>query len=387
MDNGLSAAGTRNGVSEISQDLGSRSPLPPIESYRIKTFAFPRDRVIGDAQIAVDTNWIGAIELIDGDGVAGLGFFLSLFAPLPPVRIVTAEIERGVWQELRGAPPEGMLRRIYRSRGGNLRASPIPQLATAIDQALWDLAAKRAGQPLHRYLGAESDLGPRAYVSGLEFNLADEAVHAFYRSAMARGYDGVKVKVGHADMGWDLARLDLVRDAVGPDPRLMIDANESWTVSDTLRRVEAYAKAGHELHWVEDPILRTDFAGLRELKAALGPVMLNAGEYLDARGKASLVQGSVCDIINLDGHMSEGLHIAWQAAASGTVLALGNSTMNVAAHLGAALPDIGYVEDAMLDTDRILEAPLKVEGGRFVLSSVPGHGLSLAEDAEERLGA
>jgi L-alanine-DL-glutamate epimerase-like enolase superfamily enzyme len=359
----------------------------PIERFRITSFEFARDRVIGDAQIAVDTNWVGALELVDGDGVIGLGFFLSLFAPLAPHAALVDAFARAHWSALQGMCPEAALNRMTRVRGGKLRGSSIPQLDTAIDQALWDLVAKRAGQPLHRYLGAISGQGPRAYVSGLEFNLSDDDAHTFYRKAMTRGYSGVKAKLGHPDIGWDVERLALVRDAAGPDALLMIDANESWTVCETLRRVEAFAKAGHVLHWVEDPILRSDIAGLKMLKAALGPVMLNSGEYLGARGKLALIGDDACDIINLDGNISEGRHLAWVAAGRGMLLALGNSTMNVAAHLGGALPDVGYVEDAMLNTDQILAAPLKIEGGRFVLPDVPGHGLSLADDAVERFGA
>jgi L-alanine-DL-glutamate epimerase-like enolase superfamily enzyme len=359
--------------------------ISAIADYKLATFEFPRDRVIGDAQVAYDTNWVGALELIDDDGTSGLGFFLSLQSPLPSGAWLSDSFGRTLWPQLKGVAAETAVHRVRRLRGGKLNGAAIPQIDTAIDQALWDLAAKRADLPLHRYLGAVSDVGPRAYFSGLEFHLSNNDTHALYRNAIQRGYSGVKIKLGHPDIGEDLARLDLVRDAIGPDPVMMIDANESWTVSETLRRVDTFQKAGHALHWVEDPILRTDVCGLKALRNALSPVMVNAGEYLNVHGKMGLITNSACDIINLDGNISDGLRLAWLAADSSTILALGNSTMNVAAHLGAALPSIDYVEDAALDTERILTRPMRVEDGRFVLSNVPGHGLTLSESCEDYL--
>ncbi|MBY0392290.1 MAG: mandelate racemase [Novosphingobium sp.] len=361
-------------------DHQSRSTL---RRFIITTYAFPRDRVIGDAQVGYDTNWIGVLQLVDGDGIAGLGFFLSLAYPFPPQTHLEHVFARAYWPHLDGMTPESAVHRVQRPRGGNLNGSAISQIGMAVDQALWDLAARRAGLPLHRYLGATDDVGPRAYVSGLEFHLDDAVAHHFFKNAMQHGYAGAKAKLGHPDIGWDIARLDLVRDAIGPDADLMIDANESWTAAETLRRVEAFRKAGHELYWVEDPVLRSDLDGLKLLRGALGPVLLNAGEYLDARGKLELIAHSACDVINLDGNISDGLHLAWVAAGSGVCLALGNSNMNLAAHLGAALPAIDYVEDARLDTDRILMQPLRVEEGRFVLSDTPGHGLALSPEAAQ----
>ena len=111
------------------------------------------------SQIAVAMNWVGTVELIDDDGVTGLGFFLSLFTPLPPQASMSDDFKTTFWPRLQGVTPEGLLHRVARNRGGNHRAAPY-QLDTAVNQALWDLCAKRAGQPLHRYLGSTSDVGP-----------------------------------------------------------------------------------------------------------------------------------------------------------------------------------------------------------------------------------
>jgi L-alanine-DL-glutamate epimerase-like enolase superfamily enzyme len=355
-----------------------------LATFRVNVFAFPRDRRIGDCQVAIDTNWVGALELIDADGEVGTGFSLSLFGPLPDVVTLTEYIDTNIWPAIVGVPPETLVHRLTRPRGGNVRAL-LHDLDTALDQALWDLAAKRAGLPLYRYLGGT--LGRvEAYASGLEYHLDDTTVRAFYAAARQDGYRAYKVKVGHPRVDWDIARLDLVRDAIGPDADLMIDANEAWTVAETRIRVHAYKAAGHRLYWVEDPILRSDFSGLAALRGSLCGARINAGEYLPTDAKMALIAADAADVVQLNSRIGDGLRIAWAAGLKGVPVALGNSHMNIGAHLAAALPEADMAEDSRLNTTDILVEPLRVVDGHIVLPDVPGHGLALAPDAIVRFG-
>lgn len=356
---------------------------PPICEFRLTSYAWPRDRRIGDCQVAIDTNWVSALELIDEGGETGLGFALTLFGPPPPEAVQYAWFERELWPAIADGFAEGLIHRVTRPRGGNARAA-LYDLDTALDQALWDLAAKHAGLPLFRFLGGR-EVRPIAYASGLEFHLGDAATHAFYAASRAKGYGAYKLKLGHPDLGWELARLALVRDTVGPDARLMVDANEAWTVEETRRRVSTYRAAGFAPHWVEDPILRNDAGGLVALRGSLGGTLVNAGEYLPAAGKLALIEAGAADVLQLNGGLSDGLRLGWAAAARGMPVALGNTHMNIGAHLAAALPEVDMAEDSRLNTTDLLTEPLRVEAGRFVLPEVPGHGLALAPHACERL--
>lgn len=357
--------------------------MSPLTSFRISTFAFPRDRRIGDCQVAIDTNWVGALEVTDGSGQTGIGFFLSLFAPLPTAKALRAEFKMVAWPGLEGERPETLVHRVSRPRGGNVRALPH-DLGSAVDQALWDLAARRAGMPLHRYLGGIG-LSPRAYASGLEFHLSDDEVETFYSHARADGYAGYKVKVGHPDPEWDVRRLQLVQRVVGDDAILMADANEAWTQAETRRRISLFAARGVALHWIEDPILRSDSEGLSGLRGSIGTTLVNSGEYLGVDGRIALIRAGAADVVQL-GRIGEGLRVAHEASAAGLPVAVGNTTMNVGAHLAAALPEVDFVEDSRLNTTDILAEPLRVAQGRFVLPETPGHGLALAHDAHSRCG-
>ena len=125
---------------------------------------------------------------------------------------------------------------------------------------------------------------------------------ALFAHAAAIGYTAFKIKVGHTDFDRDLHRLDLLQ---GGHPRR---SRRSWSTPTRLGRakeaamkIEAIRAAGHDLLWVEDPILRHDFAGLRMLRQALPWTQINSGEYLDLSGKRALLMAEGTDILNVHG--------------------------------------------------------------------------------------
>jgi L-alanine-DL-glutamate epimerase-like enolase superfamily enzyme len=253
-------------------------------------------------------------------------------------------------------------------------------LDQAIDQALWDLAAKRAKQPLYKFLGGQNNR-IEAYGSGVCFHLNDQQASNFYAGATQHNFSGYKVKVGFAELAQDISRLNLVSEIVGKDKLLMIDANEAWSPKEAIVKIRAFEKAGFNIFWVEDPILRHDISGLNELKHALKDTYINAGEYLNLSGKKSLVDNDAADIINIHGDFSSALKIAWLCAEKGIPIALGNTPMEVGAHIASALPEVIYTEHSMLNWDNIIDTPYAIDNGFIVLPDKPGHGLQLSSKA------
>jgi L-alanine-DL-glutamate epimerase-like enolase superfamily enzyme len=352
----------------------------PLSAFKLARFEFPRDRRIGDSQVvAPNTNWLGTLEVFDTEGRSGLGFFADLFNPLPSAAFIAEYFERNLWRALTGQIPEGLLNRVTRPRGGNIRYS-LFDLDEALDVALWDLVAKRAGLPLFRLLGGAQSRQP-AYCSGLCFHLSDQEAQDFYSRARRDGYGAYKIKVGHPDLEWDLRRLRLVSTVIGAEARLMVDANEAWSTHQAIQRLRAYADAGFNVYWVEDPVLRHDFAALRELRGRINPVKVNAGEYLAADDRIALVSSHSVDVLNLNGSPSDCLQVGRACAALGVPVSLGNSMMNIGVHLGGALPEVDMAEDSRLDWNKVLRRPIPIVDGHFVLSEEPGHGLSISADA------
>ncbi len=350
-----------------------------IEGYQVTRFAFPRDRVVGDSQVRFDTIYVAVLELVSTRGQTGTGFFFSAFHPLPSLLELNRILETEIKPVFIGQTPSALTHRIGRPRGGNIRDLPYG-IGEAIDQAAWDLHAQELELPLYQLLGARGNR-VRAYASGLDFHLGDEDCTAFYQQSAQLGFGAFKVKVGHPDLDWDINRLRLVRNLVGGDAPLMVDANEAWSPGEAIRRLHAYHAAGFEILWVEDPCLRYDFDGLREVARAVPFTLLNTGEYLSLRDKRRLIEAGAVDILNIHGNITDGLRAAWLANDHGLQVSVGNTAFELGVHLAAALPGDTWMEYHFPNYDCLLEAPVRFENGYAVAPEAPGHGLRLSAQA------
>lgn len=350
-----------------------------IAEYRITRFQFARDRTIGDSQVRIDTAHVAALELISENGQVGLGFVQSLFHPLPEQAEIVRVFEEEAWPNLVGQSPLALVHRVQRPRGGNRRAFGLP-FEEALQVALWDLSAKQAGLPLHDLLGSRRKR-VRAYASGLDFHLRDDEFQAFFAHADALGYRAFKIKVGHPDFDWDLSRLELLRKTVRPGSSIMVDANEAWEAKEASVKLHKIHSLGYDLLWVEDPILRHDFDGLRSLKAATPWTMINSGEYLDAAGKRLLMQAGATDMLNVHGQVTDVMRIGWLAAELGVPVTLGNTFLEIGVHMACALPEVEWLEYSFQNFDHLVEQPIEIRDGWIYAPDRPGHGLVLSEIA------
>jgi len=140
----------------------------------------------------------------------------------------------------------------------------LPPAAAAVDVAFWNLAAARAGRPVWSLLGAAEPA---------EFEV-NAALGADDDPASAAGFSTVKLKVGLAD---DVARVRAVRETIGHEPKLRVDANGAWTVDEALRRLHELAPFGIEL--CEEPV--HGVAAMRAVRAA-APVPVAVDETATA---------------------------------------------------------------------------------------------------------
>jgi L-alanine-DL-glutamate epimerase-like enolase superfamily enzyme len=364
-----------------------------IADFRITRFQFARDRVIGDSQVHADEVNVAAIELIDGQGNVGLGFVQSLFHPLPSEYELNRVFRAEAWPGLEDQTAGALAHRVTRSRGGNTRRMSV-SFEEGLQQAVWDLFAKSTAQPLWALLGGRRR-SVRAYASGLDFHLSDAAFQALFAAAAEQGFTAFKIKVGHPDVDRDIHRLNLLKQAVGPviaqrtdkPPRaplpltIMVDANEAWTARQTLRNLELFRRAGHEIFWVEDPVLRSDLDGLRLLRTTAGPTLINSGEYLDVSDKRRLVQANATDMLNVHGHVTDVMRIGWLAADMGVPVTLGNSFLEIGVNMALALPEVEWVEYSYQNFEHLVERPFEIRDGFIWGSEAPGHGLVLSETA------
>jgi L-alanine-DL-glutamate epimerase-like enolase superfamily enzyme len=350
-----------------------------ISEYRITRFQYARDRVIGDSQVRVNALNVATLELIGEDRQCGLGFIQSLFHPLPTKDEIVRVFEEEVWPGLVGQYPVALAHRVGRPRGGNQRGHSLP-FHEALQVAIWDLAAKQAQIPLHRFLGSRRDR-VRAYASGLDYHLSDEEFQLLFAHADAIGYRAFKIKVGHPDFDRDLSRLKLLTSTVRPGADIMIDANEAWGAKEAAVKIEAIRQAGYRITWVEDPILRDDFEGLKMLRAAAPWTLINSGEYLDAAGKRKLMLAGAVDLLNVHGQVTDVMRTGWLAAELGIPVTVGNTFLEVGVHAACALPEVEWLEYSFLNYDHLVMQPIEIRDGWIIAPDRPGHGLVLSETA------
>ena len=350
-----------------------------ISSYQITRFQFARDRVIGDSQVRFDEANIAALELFDEKGNCGLGFVQALSSTLPARDEIVRVFEAEAWPSLKDQHPLAVAHRVNRPRGGNQRAYGLP-FHEAIQVAIWDLAAKQQGLPLHQLLGSRRDK-VCVYASGLDFHLSDKDFVDLFKRADGLGYPAFKIKVGHPDFERDLHRLDLVAKTVSPGAQFMIDANEAWGAKEAIVKLEAIRQAGYELLWVEDPILRNDFEGLRLLRESVPWTLINSGEYLDASGKRQLMLAGGTDILNVHGQVTDVMRVGWLAAEMGIPVSLGNTFLEVGVHMACALPEVEWLEYSFQNFEHLVEQYMEIRDGWIYAPDRPGHGLVLSESA------
>ena len=352
-----------------------------IADFRITRFQFLRDRVIGDCQVKIDELHAAALELIGEDGTVGLGFFGSLFHPLPALAEIERSFRAEVWPGLEGQDPAALVHRVTKPRGGNRRGYTLG-FGDAVQQALWDLFAKSLGMPLSRLLGGTRER-VRAYASGLCFHLSDEAFSEFFGRANELGYSAFKIKVGHPDIEWDLNRLRLLTKAVRKDALVMVDANEAWSAKEAAVRLDVYRRAGRELLWVEDPIPRDDFVGLKMLRNAAPWTQINSGEYLDLAGKLALLDAEGADMLNVHGPVTDVMRVGWIAAHRNIPVTLGNTFLELGVNMAVALPEAQWLEYSFQNYNHLVEQPIEIRDGFAYAPQRPGHGLVLSEVARK----
>ena len=351
-----------------------------ISEFRVYRFQFPRDRVVGDSQVRTSEANLVALELQDEAGRVGLGVMQVLFQSTPAEADIARIFAEEAFPHMEGRDASALALQVVRRRGGNLRSMQLP-FEEAIQHAVWDLFAKSMDFPLWQMLGAKRTTCP-VYASGLDFHLSDHDFAELFAAAAAAGYRGYKIKVGHADVQRDLHRLDLLRTAVGNDRRpIMVDANEAWTAAQAQAALALFAKAGHEIFWVEDPLPRDDFDGLRQLRLACPGVRVNSGEYLDLSGKRKLLEAKACDMVNVHGQVSDVMRAGWLANEHNTEVTFGNTILEIGVNMALALPDVRWLEYSFQNFEHLVETPFTIRNGLIEGSLAPGHGLTLSADA------
>jgi len=386
-----------------------------------------------------DPDYSAAYVRIDtdaGDGLAGHGFVFTIgrgndvqVAAIRALadRLVDADVEQlldtmgATWRDL---VYDSQLRWLGPEKG-------VMHMAIgAVVNALWDLKAKRAGQPLWQLLAS---MTPEELVELVDFRYLTDALtrtdalailraaepgraareaelrRAGYpaytttpgwlgydddklarlsREAVDDGFDLIKLKVG-ADLAEDRRRLALARDVVGPDVGIAIDANQRWDVAEAIAWVTALA--GYDLAWIEEPTSPDDVLGHAAIARGVAPVPVASGEHMANRVMfKQFLQQKALQVLQMDATrvagVNENVAILLLAAKFGVPVcphAGGVGLCEAVQHL--AMFDFvavsGELDGRVIEfVDHLHEhfvTPVEVQGGRYRAPVAPGAGMEM----------
>jgi D-galactarolactone cycloisomerase len=339
------------------------------------------------------------VKLRTDEGIEGIGMATSYGTSQPAAQA----FKTGIAELILGADalaPERLYRtllgltsqRLAYERGWGREA--LLRTVAAVDIACWDIVGKAAGLPLWRLFGGFRDRVPyyvtcAYYRDGKDLaELRDEI-----QTLKAQGHTRFKAKVGGLTLAQDLARLEVVRDTIGPDCDLMVDVNRGWdlpTAIEGARLIEALRPA-----WLEEPVHWADDRRALKLLAQRTRIPLSAGESeITSYGCRALLEEQAVSILQFDCTMSGGFTDGRKLAALCEL-----NHMQVAPHhdcfihaqLVASTP-AGRVVESFPDPERdplqaeLFTNPPALENGWLALNDAPGLGLDLSPAALAKFG-
>lgn len=325
------------------------------------------------------------VEITTDDGLTGRGYsytigtggtaILALLRDylLPRLAGLDARRVEAIWHEL------------FASTRATAVGAITSLALAAVDTALWDWRCRRADEPLWLAAGGARDRVPVYDTEVGWLHLSTDELVGGAKAALDAGRGGVKIKIGKPDPAEDAERLAAVRAAVGPNVDLMVDANQSLTAADAIRRARLLELS--DPAWLEEPLPADDIDGHARLAAATSiPIAVGESLYSTTqfaeyikRGAAGIVQADAARI----GGITPWLKAAHLAEAHNIPICP-HFLMELHVSLSAAVPNGRYVE-YIPQLTAITTSRLTIEDGAALVPEAPGLGIDWDLDAIDNL--
>jgi len=345
-----------------------------------------------------NTRYLTLVSVTTDDGLVGWGEAVTMWPEAS--RAVRAIIDGGLAPLLIGRDPRDTLAlwELMRAHTWWYGDGGIATFAlSALDIAMWDLKGKALGVPVYQLLGGRRNARLRVCVS-THPNKADldEMAREFGAHA-ARGVSAVKFgfgKRGDAHLGYeparDLAFVQAVRQAVGPQVDIIVDLghNVRYEPMQAIRMTRAFAE--YNIRWIEDPLPHGDWAGYRQLRAAVTTPIATGEELWTVEQYRQLIAAGFADVILVDAGRAEGLTGYWKvqelAALHGRTInahAWSSAVLTAAsAHLTLAASNYTIFELKALPNPmqhELVREPWDHQGGWLSVPERPGLGVDVDE--------
>lgn len=350
--------------------------MSTIERVRARLQRIPLTRPWGADVTSVS---VIATHVVRSDGAEGWGFS---WTPQIGARAVHALIEHDIAPAAIGRPAapgtawQGLWEHLHEAGGGGITTIAL----AGLDLALWDAEARAADASVSGLIGRRRDR-VRAYGSGVNLHYTLDELLEQVRRWTAAGFDAVKMKVGKPDLAEDVDRVAAVREVLGDDRALMIDANQRWDLDRASTAIQALA--AFRPAWIEEPLRADDLPGHAELAQRISvPIAVGENlhtvhrfeEFLSA-GAAQIVQPNIVRV----GGITPFLRIAERAAVHDATLHP-HLLPELSGQLALTLPGevlVEDVEDAGFGALGVLAdaSPVSVADGH--LTETPHVGLGI----------
>jgi L-talarate/galactarate dehydratase len=286
---------------------------------------------------------------------------------------------------------EGIIAKLRAAAGGSGPGGMFTLALSAIDIALWDIRGKALNQPLWKLLGGARER-VAIYASGsLRRNLSLDEVATAARRLKEKGFREAKMQLalpGATSPAKEVERAKTVREALGPDIKLMCDINQRWRPEEAIdigRRVE---DAGVGLFWLEDVTAHDDYAGLARVNAALATPIAGGELVYGLVPFRHMIEARSVDYVMIDlirvGGITQWMKVAGMAEAFNLPV-VSHVVPEIHSHLVAAVPN-GLTVEYMGWMLKLFDGVATLDNGELVLSDRPGLGLAFNQETIKRFG-
>lgn len=356
-----------------------------ITSYEATTLRIPEDDPLANMPEEVGrTRPVVILRLRTDSGIEGIGLTFYGGKMTGSLRVAVDELAALTI----GEDPlriEHIVAKLRAGTGDSCGPGGIFMLAlSAIDIALWDIKGKALEQPLWKLLGGHRDRVP-TYASGsLRRGLTDEQAQRAAHILVQKGFNEMKTQMalpGQPAPAEEVRRIRVVREAIGPDIKLMCDINQRWRPEQAIDIGSRVEDVG--LFWLEDVTTADDYAGLARVAAAL-KTPIAGGEYVwGIVPFRHMIEARSVDIVMIDicrvGGVTQWMKVAGMAEAFNLPV-VSHVMPEMLVHLVAACPN-GLTVEYMPWMLALYEETPALEGGQLVLPNKPGLGLKFDEKA------
>lgn len=358
--------------------------MAKIETIQTDVYQVPLAEVLTDSTHGTMADFeLVTVRITDSDGADGMGYTYAVnsgaaaFAVLidryltPILLGREADETDRLWQDM-------WWKVHYAGRGGHATSA-----ISAVDIALWDLKSRRANLPLWRMFGGFDPQVP-VYAGGIDLEFSIEQLLEQADRFQEQGFRAIKMKAGRKSLQQDIERVRRMREHLGDDFPLMVDANMKWSADQAIQAARAFRE--FNLVWLEEPTIPDDVVGhTRILRDGGVPVATGENLHTLYEFQQMISAGGVSypepDVTNCGGMTVFRKICAVAEAHNLPVTSHGVHDLTV--HLMAAAPNRTYMEAHGFSLDRYLAEPMRVHDGFATAPDRPGHGLELDWDALE----